>query len=100
MSVMTMLRQTRTVICPDCKGDGHIAAPQTEWQRWVRAHTAAGAEHEWVLRAYLTGEATREDLDTAVAQLADVGMAAPDGHNCETCAGYGRQARQRKTVGR
>jgi DnaJ-class molecular chaperone len=100
MQVLTMLRQTRTVSCPDCNGEGHVAAPPTEWERWVRAHTAAVAEHERVLMAYLAGEASHEDLDAAVAALTDVGMAAPDGHTCETCCGYGRQARQRKTVGR
>ena len=96
MLTLTRLRRLRTVTCPTCKGEGHLSAPAAEWERWVRAHTAAAAAHEVVLNAYQAGEATRADLDAVVIALTDQGMSAPDGHVCETCEGYQVMPRQVK----
>lgn len=94
------LRWIRTITCPDCKGTGHISGLPTEWERWTRAHATAVAEHERLLVAYQAGEATRAELGAAVDALTDQVMSAPDGHDCETCGGYGRKPLQRKRIHR
>ncbi|MEN3308820.1 MAG: hypothetical protein V7603_5022 [Micromonosporaceae bacterium] len=94
------LRWTRTITCPDCKGEGHVSASPADWERWTREHTAATEEHQQVLMAYQAGEATRDQLDAAVEALTDQVISAPDGHDCETCRGYGRKPLQRKTMRR
>lgn len=98
--MFTRLRWTRTINCPACKGEGHISASPIEWERWIRAHSMAVEEHQRLLVAYQDGVAIREQLGAAVEALTDQVLSAPDGHDCETCGGYGRKPLQRRRMRR
>lgn len=112
------LHLVRTVTCPDCRGEGHLAASPSEWEAWFREYTAAQDKRQQVLQDYQAGTASLAELDAATLALTDV-VTTPSGevggvavnaagipmcvteHGgvCETCNGHGVQLRQRRFVG-
>ncbi|MEV4212635.1 hypothetical protein [Micromonospora sp. NPDC049662] len=96
--MLARLRRFRTVICPDCKGAGHIGAP-ADWQKWSRTRATVAADYERLAAARDAGEASDDDVAAASSTLANQMLNAPGG-DCETCCGHGIKPLQRKRIGR